>query len=417
MSKNKILLLILIVVISVSEASAQLDSIANSSIKVTNPPSYPYGVDIDVNLSGNWNREFGVSYGGSGKFIGFGASGSGGTFNYGYIGGNTTNVTSVSNPWMFFLPNGYVGIGTGGPSTLLDVKSSVDLGNTGTRYVGAFSLGVTNDYGGGGAAQYILLIPQFNGTTGEVSAGMSGRFTIARGSVSSYNSLLEYDISAQTAYSASHINVVPKSNQSYPLNVYSVTYGGVPYLAIKGSDLINAGGQCTYTGFFWNNVNSVKPQIVLASSCTNIAEFQSFTYLAGSALTANASGYIGVGTSNPQSLLSVAGMVTAKGVTVTQNGWSDFVFDSTYQRMPLEKVAEYTHIYKHLPEIPSAADIGKDGLNLGDMQKLQMQKIEELTLYAIEADQRATRAEVLLEKMQNRLDALQAKVDSLALHH
>lgn len=402
-----------IVLGAVFPSAAQLDSIANSSIKVTNPPSYPYGVDIDVNFTGNWAREFGVSYNGSGKFIGIGAYGTNGTLNYGYIGGNTTGVTGLNNPWQVFLPNGNIGIGTTSPTTLLDVKSGVDLSFSGTRYVGAYPIGLTNDYDAGQAAQFILLIPQFNGTIGEASAGMSGRLTVSRGSTSTYNALVEYDISAQTAYNASNINIVPKSNQSYPLNVYSVTYGGVPYLAVSGADLIYSGGLCSYTGFFWNNINSTKPQMVLASSCTNISEFQSYTYLAGSILTANASGNIGIGTTDPQSLLAVAGLITAQGVAVTQNGWSDFVFDSSYQRMPLDKVAKYTQANKHLPDIPSASDIEKDGLNLGDMQKLQMQKIEELTLYAIDADKRIARQDSLLAQFQALFKYQQAEINLL----
>jgi hypothetical protein len=391
-------------------SSAQLDSIGNSSVKVTNPPSYPYGVDIDVNFTGNWNREFGVSYGGTGKFIGLGASGSGSTFNYGYIGGNTSSATALSNPWMSFLSNGNIGIGTLTPSTLLEVKSGIDLGQTGTQYISPFVIGTTNDYGGGGAAQYILLIPQYNGTVGEASAGMSGRFAITRGSFNTFNQIQEYDVSAQTAYSSSNINLVPKSNQSYPLNVYSVTYNGTPYLALNGADLINAGGFCTFTGYYWNNVNTVKPQIVLASACTNVSEFQSYTYLSGSIYSANASGYIGIGTSNPQSMLAVEGTITAQAVAVSQTGWSDFVFDSTYRRMPLNQVAAYTTLHKHLPEVPSAAEIGAKGLDLGEMEKIHMQKIEELTLYAIDADKRITQLQALLENQQKEIDLLKAQL-------
>jgi hypothetical protein len=296
---------------------------------------------------------------------------------------------------------------------LLEAKSSVDLNQSGTQYVAPLIIGQTNDYGAGGAAQYILLIPQYNGTVGEASAGLCGRFTIVRGSNASSNDLLEYDLNTQTAYNVTYINLVPKTNQSYPLNVYSVTYGGTPYLAINGSDLIRSGGLCSYTGYYWNNVNTVKPEIVLASSCTNVSEFQSYTYLAGSVLTANASGYIGIGTANPQSLLAVEGTITAQQVSVTQTGWSDFVFDSMYRCRSLENVEVYTRAYKHLPDIPSAKEIQQNGLDLGGMEKLHMQKIEELTLYAIEADKHAREQDSTIAILQAQLKLQQQEIAEL----
>lgn len=64
--------------------------------------------------------------------------------------------------------------------------------------------------------------------------------------------------------------------------------------------------------------------------------------------------------------------------------WADYVFAPNYDLKPLDEVEEYIQANKHLPNIPSATELAKDGLNLGDMQAKQMEKIEELTLYMIE---------------------------------
>jgi hypothetical protein len=64
--------------------------------------------------------------------------------------------------------------------------------------------------------------------------------------------------------------------------------------------------------------------------------------------------------------------------------WADYVFAPNYNLKPLDEVEEYIQANKHLPNIPSATELAKDGLNLGDMQAKQMEKIEELTLYMIE---------------------------------
>lgn len=97
-------------------------------------------------------------------------------------------------------------------------------------------------------------------------------------------------------------------------------------------------------------------------------------------------GNVGIGTTNPQSLLAVNGTITGKQVTITQTGWPDFVFKKDYPLQPLPELEKYIHQHKHLPDIPSSKEVESKGLNLGDMEKRQMRKVEELTLYQIESE-------------------------------
>lgn len=95
-------------------------------------------------------------------------------------------------------------------------------------------------------------------------------------------------------------------------------------------------------------------------------------------------GNIGIGTVTPANKLSVNGDIRSKEVTVETANWPDYVFSDDHQLMSIEETARFIQQQKHLPGIPAAADIEKNGLVLGEMQKRMMQKIEELTLYIIQ---------------------------------
>ena len=64
--------------------------------------------------------------------------------------------------------------------------------------------------------------------------------------------------------------------------------------------------------------------------------------------------------------------------------WSDFVFKKDYKLMSLNNLETYVKANSHLPEIPSAAEVAKDGIDVAGMDAKLLQKIEELTLYVIQ---------------------------------
>ncbi|PRD44977.1 hypothetical protein [Sphingobacterium haloxyli] len=102
-------------------------------------------------------------------------------------------------------------------------------------------------------------------------------------------------------------------------------------------------------------------------------------------VTLAVAGKVGIGTSNPQAKLAVDGNILAKEIKVTNNiAVPDYVFEPDYHLSSLSDVEAYVKEHKHLPEIPSAKDIDRDGLDLGEMNLLLLKKVEELTLYLIE---------------------------------
>ncbi|HPS51757.1 MAG TPA: hypothetical protein PK892_13705, partial [Bacteroidales bacterium] len=114
------------------------------------------------------------------------------------------------------------------------------------------------------------------------------------------------------------------------------------------------------------------------------------------------SGYVGIGTTVAPAAgvkLAVNGKVNCKEVEVTLTGWSDKVFDKNYNLLPLNEVESFINANNHLPGVPSEKEVMSKPANLGEMDALLLQKIEELTLYMIDL------------KKEN--DLLKAKINSL----
>ncbi len=83
--------------------------------------------------------------------------------------------------------------------------------------------------------------------------------------------------------------------------------------------------------------------------------------------------------------LDIAGTIRATEIKVEAQT-ADFVFSDTYTLKDLGEVENFIKTHKHLPDIPSAEEMEASGVNLAEMNKLLLQKIEELTLYVIDLE-------------------------------
>lgn len=94
-------------------------------------------------------------------------------------------------------------------------------------------------------------------------------------------------------------------------------------------------------------------------------------------------------TPKPGYELSVNGQIVCEELLVQDSGsWPDHVFNDDYRLQPLAEVEAHIKERKHLPGIPTAAEVAREGIPIGDMQKRMMEKIEELTLHLIEQNKR-----------------------------
>jgi len=117
-------------------------------------------------------------------------------------------------------------------------------------------------------------------------------------------------------------------------------------------------------------------------------------------MTITTTGDVGIGTTNPQSKLAVNGTITAKKVTVTLEGWPDFVFADNYKLMPLDKLEKHIKVNNSLPGIPKEKDVVESGVDLGEMQAKLLEKVEELTLYVIEQNKKISELEEKIARLE-----------------
>ena len=201
---------------------------------------------------------------------------------------------------------------------------------------------------------------------------------------------------------------------SYPNNsAISVTSGGnVGIGTTSASTKLEVWGPDTTTGHF------------MTRHSTGVYAAQFFPYLGTSLLSLRdagawdekvrisstgptwfTGGNLGIGTTNPQYLLSVSGTIGAKDVIVTNSGWSDYVFRPGYRLRPLSEVKSYIQANHHLPDIPTEAEVKEKGVSVGDMQAKLLAKIEELTLHMIHQDKENKELRTRIGQLETRAES------------
>lgn len=94
--------------------------------------------------------------------------------------------------------------------------------------------------------------------------------------------------------------------------------------------------------------------------------------------------------------------ISTKMIVELKVNWPDYVFSNDYKLMPLKVLEAYIHKESHLPGVPSAEEVGKNGLDLGEMQRITMESIEKLTLYIIQQQKEIDALKERLEKVESK---------------
>lgn len=117
------------------------------------------------------------------------------------------------------------------------------------------------------------------------------------------------------------------------------------------------------------------------------------------------------GTPGSYQLYVQGGILTekVKAAVATSADWADYVFEENYKLKGLKEVEQFIKTNKHLPNVPSAQEVVKEGVDMAKMDAKLLEKIEELTLYVIELDKKNAEQEKHIAELNNQIKALQNK--------
>lgn len=126
-------------------------------------------------------------------------------------------------------------------------------------------------------------------------------------------------------------------------------------------------------------------------------------------MTVQRNGRVGIGTTSPTAKLAVNGDIKTKEIIVTEQGgdWPDYVFEPDYDLIDLIELEEFVATNRHLPGMPTASDVSEKGQNLGEIQSIMLEKIEELTLYLIEQQKRILGQQRYIDHLLYRIEKLE----------
>lgn len=253
----------------------------------------------------------------------------------------TFNPSAANSQFYINGTNGNVGIGVTNPTSLLEVKGSLPNGTT-----------------------YVSSSSQYNNSLIINAGNYSGTSTTMR-------SLKFWDLSQSSFVAQPQVHLaIEDRNDSNRLRFIGYA-GGDTWFALS---------------------NRLQEQIFTVNEINDNVQFT----------LPKPNSYLGIGTSNfidgtDIYRLAVKGAIRADRVKVYTT-WADFVFEKNYDLPSLEDVEKHIQEKGHLKDIPSAIEVEKNGIELGEMNKKLLQKVEELTLYLIELNKEMKEVKEQLNK-------------------
>ena len=267
-----------------------------------------------------------------------------------------------------------------------------------TPVAGDYKIIDIGDNGVGDYTRNLILIHEiYNGTMLGMNNAV-GTITAFRGTSTAGNRINVVEVQSSSSYNSATASINSINNYGNWV-LKTCIYNGKKYLAVDvpySPAFHNWGYKFAgWTKSTGENMKSVNYEVnglpVNTSILSNIQDFvptMDETHQVNNFLIMGNN--VGIGTMAPDEKLTVKGKIHTQEVKVDMSGplVPDYVFANDYKLKSLQEVEEYIKQNSHLPEIPSAKEIEKNGLMLAEMNMNLLKKIEELTLYSIDQNKK-----------------------------
>ena len=292
----------------------------------------------------------------------------------GYTAGTSTdsNIRFLTNgnTRMYLQHDGKLGVGTTTPTIAqLHVSAHYNLAQLRLERTGS-SAGVSADIGG--HSGHLYFYPGgWDNQDGNVYFSTSGKIAIGS---STPRALLDVTRTSNNQVLSTVLARLGEGNTS----------GDGTFLGVRGygTQLHDYSGKsfALEHGFYGQTNSSIN----FYRGSSAVGGYITFnTYSNTEKMRIDGNGNVGIGTASPNNKLEVNGTIRSKKVLVEAAPWPDYVFANDYKLRSLDEVQSFITQNHHLPEVPSAAEVEKNGIDLGNMDATLLKKVEELTLYII----------------------------------
>ncbi|MXV50376.1 hypothetical protein GS399_05275 [Pedobacter sp. HMF7647] len=269
-------------------------------------------------------------------------------------------------------------------------------------------INIGNNGGADFTRTLILLHEVYNGSLITFNNAV-GTVTAFRGTPGAFNRTNIAYVSTSSAYNGTYGSVQSVSGDA-PWKLKTCLYNGTKYLALdvpyalahqnwgyQFAGWANSTALSLTSVNYWSNGQYINQDVLnnIEDFEPNLAEYHDVAVM-----------NIGTDVVDPAYRLQVNGGIHAKSVKVDLLNWADYVFDPGYKLPSLQSLGDYVRANKHLPDVPDEKEVIKDGIDLGQLNKILLKKIEELTLYLIEKDKEIKGQGLLLEKQQEQINSL-----------
>lgn len=302
--------------------------------------------------------------------------------NFGYYAGSQNNANWGTNIGALAGQYNTTGIENTNIGGQAGKYNTTGMRNTKVGYLAGFKNVSGNNNVNIGRASGFNLKGNYNTSVGTYSLyyNENGNFNVAMGYASAMKNRNNYNVAIG------------------PYSIYNNEYGVFNTANGYGAGFNNKGSSNVFIGSYAGYNSGIKSNVLY------IDNSPTETPLIYGHFTSNKVGIntnqlltnIGGVNINAYSLFVKGGILTEE-VRVRTN-WADYVFDEAYTLKPLNEVEAYIKEHKHLQNVPSAKQVEDQGIEIGDITRIQQEKIEELTLYLIQ--------------LQKQVNALEQKLDN-----